>query len=113
MEQNSPRMLKHRLMWMQAAMVLLGLLLAGESGVTLGQDLGTWQLVVENAGIAAMHAGVTRFGTVVLLDRTNIGASQIALPSKCLLSIDLTYFLGHLEGNQFVRFLRYHCGEHC
>lgn len=64
-------------------MVLLGVLfLAAESGVTLGQDLGTWEIVVENAGIAAMHAAVTRYGTVVLLDRTNIGASQIALPSE-------------------------------
>lgn len=63
---------------MQAAVVLL---FVGESGVTLGQDLGTWEVVVENAGIAAMHAGVTHYGTVVLLDRTNIGASQIALPS--------------------------------
>lgn len=64
-------------------MVLLGVLfLAAESGVTLGQDLGTWEIVVENAGIAAMHAAVTRYGTVVLLDRTNIGASQVALPSE-------------------------------
>lgn len=58
------------------------LFLVAESGVTLGQDLGTWEIVVENAGIAAMHAAVTRYGTVVLLDRTNIGASQVALPSE-------------------------------
>ncbi|KAG6547918.1 hypothetical protein Mapa_010738 [Marchantia paleacea] len=40
---------------------------------------GSWELLVENAGIASMHTAVTRFGTVVLLDRTNIGASQIQL----------------------------------
>lgn len=49
-----------------------------------GQDLGTWEIVVENAGIASMHAAVTHYGTVVLLDRTNTGATQIALPSKAI-----------------------------
>ncbi|GMP46313.1 hypothetical protein CsSME_00014520 [Camellia sinensis var. sinensis] len=37
---------------------------------------GTWEVVVANAGIASMHAAVTRFNTVVLLDRTNIGPSR-------------------------------------
>lgn len=37
---------------------------------------GTWQLLVPNAGIASMHTAVTRFNTVVLLDRTNIGPSR-------------------------------------
>ncbi|KAH7293666.1 hypothetical protein KP509_28G036000 [Ceratopteris richardii] len=41
---------------------------------------GTWEVLMNNAGIASMHSAVTRFGTVVLLDRTDIGASQIALP---------------------------------
>ncbi|KAM3690153.1 hypothetical protein ACJW31_09G100600 [Castanea mollissima] len=41
---------------------------------------GTWELVVENAGIASMHTAVTRFNTVVLLDRTNIGPSRKMLP---------------------------------
>ncbi|KAI5074091.1 hypothetical protein GOP47_0010052 [Adiantum capillus-veneris] len=49
----------------------------GAQGESMGQ--GTWQLMSENAGIASMHAVVTRFGTVVMLDRTNIGASQINL----------------------------------
>lgn len=45
---------------------------------------GTWELLLENAGIASMHSAVTRFGNVVLLDRTDIGASQIQLPpGKC------------------------------
>uniref|UniRef100_A0A5B7BK86 Aldehyde oxidase GLOX n=1 Tax=Davidia involucrata TaxID=16924 RepID=A0A5B7BK86_DAVIN len=37
---------------------------------------GTWELLVANAGIASMHTAVTRFNTVVLLDRTNIGPSR-------------------------------------
>ncbi|KAI8556713.1 hypothetical protein RHMOL_Rhmol05G0275600 [Rhododendron molle] len=41
---------------------------------------GTWEVIVQNAGIAAMHAAVTRFNTVVLLDRTDIGASNLSLP---------------------------------
>ncbi|XP_031127136.1 aldehyde oxidase GLOX isoform X2 [Ipomoea triloba] len=41
---------------------------------------GTWELLVPNAGIASMHTAVTRFNTVVLLDRTNIGPSRIRLP---------------------------------
>jgi hypothetical protein len=73
---GSRRILKRWWLWMQVAAVL-----ACAIGVH-GQPLGTWQIVVANAGIAAMHAAVTNYGTVVLLDRTNIGASQIALPSK-------------------------------
>ncbi|MCO5550526.1 hypothetical protein L7F22_004013 [Adiantum nelumboides] len=46
-------------------------------GEIMGQ--GSWQLLTENAGIASMHAAVTRFDTVVMLDRTNVGASQINL----------------------------------
>jgi hypothetical protein len=41
---------------------------------------GTWEVVVENAGIASMHTAVTHYGNVVLLDRTNIGPSQLPLP---------------------------------
>ncbi|KAK9920569.1 hypothetical protein M0R45_029122 [Rubus argutus] len=37
---------------------------------------GTWELLVANAGISSMHTAVTRFNTVVLLDRTNIGPSR-------------------------------------
>ncbi|XP_058215242.1 aldehyde oxidase GLOX-like [Rhododendron vialii] len=42
---------------------------------------GTWELLVENAGIASMHTAVTRWNTVVLLDRTGIGLSNISLPN--------------------------------
>ncbi|KAK7251775.1 hypothetical protein RIF29_35285 [Crotalaria pallida] len=41
---------------------------------------GTWELLVTDAGIASMHTAVTRFNTVVLLDRTNIGPSRKLLP---------------------------------
>lgn len=41
---------------------------------------GKWELLVPNAGIASMHTAVTRFNTVVLLDRTNIGPSRKMLP---------------------------------
>ncbi|GFY82254.1 glyoxal oxidase-related protein [Actinidia rufa] len=41
---------------------------------------GTWELVVADAGIASMHTAVTRFNTVVLLDRTNIGPTRKLLP---------------------------------
>lgn len=50
---------------------------------------GTWQTLVKNAGIASMHTAVTHYSTAILLDRTNIGKSQIALPNgKCR---DTTY----------------------
>jgi len=42
---------------------------------------GWWETVVGDAGIATMHAAVTHLGSVVLLDRTNIGPSQLALPT--------------------------------
>ncbi len=40
---------------------------------------GSWEVVVQNAGISSMHTAVTHFGNVVLLDRTNIGPSQLPL----------------------------------
>ncbi|KAI8556720.1 hypothetical protein RHMOL_Rhmol05G0276100 [Rhododendron molle] len=41
---------------------------------------GSWEVIVPDAGIAAMHAAVTRWNTVVLLDRTDTGASNLSLP---------------------------------
>ena len=41
---------------------------------------GYYEVVVPNAGIASMHTAVTHLGNVVLLDRTNIGTSQLNLP---------------------------------
>ncbi|KAK9077056.1 hypothetical protein SSX86_005391 [Deinandra increscens subsp. villosa] len=43
---------------------------------------GTWELLVANAGIASMHTAVTRFNTVILLDRTHIGPTRKRLPQS-------------------------------
>ncbi|KAM7468032.1 hypothetical protein LguiB_015594 [Lonicera macranthoides] len=52
--------------------------------VSLADLPGKWDLLVENAGIASMHTAVTRFNTVVLLDRTNIGPTRKLLrPGHC------------------------------
>ncbi|KAG1339278.1 aldehyde oxidase GLOX [Cocos nucifera] len=56
------------------------LLLLTSVSLARAQLPGTWEVLVENAGIASMHTAVTRFGTVVLLDRTNIGPSRLPLP---------------------------------
>lgn len=42
---------------------------------------GSWQVLVKNAGISSMHTAITHYDTALLLDRTNIGASEIALPN--------------------------------
>lgn len=54
-------------------------------GVSSGvRAQGSWETVVNNAGISTMHAAVTHYGNVILLDRTNIGDSQLPLPAgKC------------------------------
>jgi hypothetical protein len=41
---------------------------------------GGWDVIVNNAGIASMHTAVTHYNTAVLLDRTDIGPSQLPLP---------------------------------
>jgi hypothetical protein len=61
-------------------LIILAFTLVNQALVCLGQP-GTWQLLLENAGIASMHTAVTHYGTVVFLDRTDIGASQINLPN--------------------------------
>jgi len=62
--------------------ILFTLLLVqlGEEVAAAAGNGGSWQVVVQNAGIASMHTAVTHFGNVVLLDRTNIGPSQLPLP---------------------------------
>lgn len=51
------------------------------SYLQLSKAQGTWQILVGNAGIASMHTAITHYDTAILLDRTNIGASQIPLPN--------------------------------
>lgn len=49
--------------------------------LSLAQLPGSWEVLLENAGIASMHTAVTSFGTVVLLDRTDIGPSELHFPA--------------------------------
>ena len=63
-------------MWCVQAFVLAALWMS--SGVSAQ---GSWQTVVQNAGISTMHCAVTHYGNVILLDRTNIGNSQLPLPA--------------------------------
>ena len=56
--------------------MVLGMVMWTWSGV---EAQGFWETVVDNAGISTMHAAVTHYGNVVLLDRTNIGPSQLPL----------------------------------
>ena len=64
--------------------VLVCILYAFCVGQTYGQSglPGSWEIVVPDAGVATMHAGLTRYGNVVLLDRTNIGATTLPLPGE-------------------------------
>ncbi|KAG2685903.1 hypothetical protein I3843_10G140500 [Carya illinoinensis] len=61
---------------------------------------GSWELLVANAGIASMHTAVTRYNTVVLLDRTNIGPSRKMLPR------------GHCRYDRRDAFLKRDCYAH-
>ncbi|KAK9732771.1 hypothetical protein RND81_04G020600 [Saponaria officinalis] len=61
---------------------------------------GTWELLVQDAGIASMHTAVTRFGTVVLLDRTNIGPTRLILPKH------------HCRNDQNDNVLKHDCYAH-
>ncbi|KAI3966163.1 hypothetical protein MKW92_035380 [Papaver armeniacum] len=65
-----------------------------------GELPGTWELLVANAGISSMHTAVTRYGTVVLLDRTNIGPSRRMLRK------------GHCRDNPDDRVLKHDCYAH-
>ena len=51
------------------------------SMLEVAEAQGTWQLLLTNAGISTMHTAVTRYGEAIMLDRTNIGPSRIALPN--------------------------------
>ena len=70
----------------QYGLVLVCILYAFCVGQTCGQSglPGSWEIVVPDAGVASMHAGLTRYGNVVLLDRTDIGATTLPLPGEQL-----------------------------
>lgn len=63
--------------WSMVMLMLVIFLSASDHHQVAAQ--GFWETVVGNAGISTMHAAVTHYGDVVLLDRTNIGPSQLAL----------------------------------
>ncbi|KAL2609588.1 hypothetical protein R1flu_028161 [Riccia fluitans] len=48
---------------------------------------GSWQLMIQNAGIASSHTAITRFGHAVLLDRRSSGPSQMDLTAAQCTSI--------------------------
>lgn len=50
-------------------------------GCSVVAQNGSWQTLLDNAGISSMHTAVTRYDTAIMLDRTNVGASQILLPN--------------------------------
>ncbi|XP_065853996.1 aldehyde oxidase GLOX [Euphorbia lathyris] len=76
------------------------LFLLSFSALIRAQLPGTWELLVPDAGIASMHTAVTRFNTVVLLDRTNIGPSKKMLPK------------GHCRNNPKEIALKHDCYAH-
>lgn len=75
------KMLSNWWMGLQSAVMILAAVVAVVTGLrgVQAQDLGSWELLLNNSGIASMHTALTHYNTFVLLDRTNIGASQIAL----------------------------------
>lgn len=70
---SSSRLVMQLLVLMFQLVAFMGL----QQGV---EAQGSWEIVQNNAGIASMHTAVTNYGTVVLLDRTDIGPSQLPLP---------------------------------
>ncbi len=68
--------------WSLIRIVLLlsssGLLLSGVEGAG-AQD--SWQLLIANAGVSAMHMALFHTNKVVMFDRTDYGPSMIRLPN--------------------------------
>jgi len=54
-------------------------LVQGSATAAAPAAAGRWELLLENAGIASMHTAVTHTNTVLLLDRRNVGRSNISL----------------------------------
>ncbi|KAJ7524600.1 hypothetical protein O6H91_17G013700 [Diphasiastrum complanatum] len=54
------------------------LLMLAVSQAAMAQP-GRFDILIENAGIASMHTALTHVNTVIFLDRTNIGPSEINL----------------------------------
>ncbi|KAG0587997.1 hypothetical protein KC19_2G207400 [Ceratodon purpureus] len=87
-----------------SSLVLVTLVLAalqsGLSGVEAA-PLGTWRVVKQNAGISSMHTAVTpNVGSVVMLDHTNSGPSNLTFPD------------GRCRNTTYDRILKYDCNAH-
>lgn len=64
------------------ALAVLGILTwVGSSEAAAARGVGdSWELVVANAGVSAMHMALTHTNRVIMFDRTDYGPSQIKLP---------------------------------
>eukprot|EP00249_Psilotum_nudum_P009807 c22165_g1_i1 orf=648-2309(+) len=82
--------------WEQTILIMATVLV-----IELGRGQpGSWQVLLQNAGIASMHTTVTQYDNVVFLDRTNIGPSQIDLNG------------GRCRDNPMDRVLNHDCTAH-
>ncbi|GLJ15859.1 hypothetical protein SUGI_0261780 [Cryptomeria japonica] len=53
----------------------------GRAGSRAAEDSnGSWELLMNNSGISAMHMALMRTDKVIMFDRTNLGPSNISLP---------------------------------
>lgn len=84
-----------RLFAVDAALVMLLIVYVVDA-----EPEGRWTLLVENAGISSMHTAVTHYDTVILLDRTNAGASRINFTN------------GYCRDNPEERELKHDCSAH-
>ncbi|KAG0579428.1 hypothetical protein KC19_4G098200 [Ceratodon purpureus] len=65
------------------ALIMLGILISLRSSEAAGAARGvgdSWELVIANAGVSAMHMALTHTNRVIMFDRTDYGPSQIKLP---------------------------------
>eukprot|EP00249_Psilotum_nudum_P002630 c15746_g1_i2 orf=187-1821(-) len=60
---------------------LVYLFFAAPSFVVNAQGPGTWKVLVENAGVSAMHMATNHLNKVIIFDRTDYGRSQLRLPN--------------------------------
>lgn len=64
--------------WTWRVVIMVMAMAVMEFGVGVSAQ-GSWKVLVKNAGISSMHTAITHYNTALLLDRTNIGASEIKL----------------------------------
>lgn len=60
------------------------LLVIGFCSAAQAENRDNWEIVVQNAGVSAMHMALTHTNKVIIFDRTDFGQSSIKLPNgKC------------------------------